>query len=282
MLTSLEAYSAYSTAPDVPLTIGGSEDEDAIFIREITGIGPVKSDVGTSPYGSTEGEYATGSHVGKRNIVITVGFNPDWINDTVASLRQKLYGYFMTDLSVTLRFFSDLLPTTQITGTVESCEPDIFTKDPSMQISIICPQPHFVAVSPSEVIGDAETDADWEAFSLLSTVKVPIHLEVEADEGDPDYDGLITIEHRVLAESPTQLKFTGAVAEGVKAYVDTHPGNKVIKNDFIVEEVSLLNTMTADSQWPKLVPGNNQMRVIIESTDVKKWTLSYYERFGGL
>ena len=55
--------------------------DDPIHIRDITGLGPVKAEIATTPFATSDGELFQGSTVGKRNIVMTLGFNPDWEGD---------------------------------------------------------------------------------------------------------------------------------------------------------------------------------------------------------
>lgn len=282
MLTNLEVYSAFSSPPDIPLALGGSPEGDLIHIRNIEGLGPVKANINTTPYGSLDGEFYTGANIGSRNIVLTLGFNPDWSEETVSSLRQKIYGYFMPKLPVTLRLFSDELPAVEILGYTETCEPNVFSQDPEMQISVICPLPDFVAVSPSIVIGDAVTDADWEEFSLLSNVLTSILVELSRTSGT--YDGLVTIEHKTLAPVTHKFEFGGSVAVGIDLQINTGRGIKAAENVVVAtgEKINLLNSMSADSEWIALEPGVNKLRVLTESATPMPFKLTYHERFGGL
>lgn len=284
MLTNVEVYSSWSSAPDLPLTVGVGEDEDPIQIRGIDGLEPVAANVNTSQYGSEDGEFYTGSNVGKRNIVMTVGFNPDWVNNTVASLRQKLYGYFMSKQPVTLRLFFDDGPAVEIDGITETCKPNIFAQDPEMQISIICPLPDFIAVSPSFVEGTAQVDPVSVDFTAVGNVKTTALLEITAVEGDATtYDGVITFERKTLASGSEIFVVTGTVADGITTRIDSKRGDKSAEVDYGVEQTNILNSMTADSVWPQITPGTNKVRVLLEAGAVDKhWKLTYFDRFGGL
>lgn len=284
MLTNLEAYSAWSSAPDLPLVFGVDEDEDPIHIRGIDGIGPVKANVTTSPYGSLDGEFYTGSSVGKRNIVMTIGFNPDWVEHTVSSLRDKVYGYFMTKQPVNLRFFRDDGPPVEIDGFVESCEPNIFSQDPEVQISVICPLPDFVAVSQSQVAGTASENPDSVDFTLIGSLPTSVLLEVVAEDPDSTtYDGLIDLELKTLKPGAKHFKVTGTAGPEIITRIDSKRGGKKAEVDFGPEQTNILNSMTADSVWPALEPGTNKVRVVLDAgATPKSWTMTYYERFGGL
>lgn len=285
MLTNLEVYSSLSSAPDLPLVLGGREDVDPIHIRDMTGLGPVKADINTTQYGSGGGAFYTGGNVGQRNIVLTLGFNPDWVEHTVASLRQKVYGYFMSNQPVTLRLFRDDGPTVEITGYTEGNEPEIFSKDPELEISVICPMPDFIAVSQSVVAGTANEVPDESEFTLVGNVDTSgrVVLTTIEDDPAPDYDGTVTLEHKTLAPGANLFKVTGSVAEGLDLIIDSARGAKVAENVIGAEHINLLNSMTSDSKWLALRPGTNKFRVLLDPAAADKaWTLTYFERFGGL
>lgn len=291
MLTNVEVYSSLSSAPDLPLQLGGREDVDLIHIRDISGLGPVKADINTTQYGSGDGGFYTGGNINTRNIVFKLGFNPDWTVHTVATLRQLVYGYFMSKQPVRLRFFRDDGPAVEIEGYCESNEPNIFSKDPEMEVSVICPNPDFIAVAQSIVGGTANEDPDEVEFTLLGNVETSGRVvittttteEPPVTDPDPDYDGTFTLEHKTLAAGADTFVVTGSTAEGLQLIIDSARGNKIAENLIGTEHINLLNTMTVGSVWLALKPGTNKFRVLLdEGAPDKAWTLTYFERFGGL
>jgi hypothetical protein len=284
VLTNVEVYSSWASAPDLPLEMGVGEDEDPLQVRGLDGLEPVKATVNTSPFGSEDGEFYTGSSVGKRNIVMTVGFNPDWINHTVSSLREKLYGYFMSKQPVTMRFFRDDGPAVEIHGYSEGCTPNIFSQDPEVQISVICPMPDFVAVSPSVIEGVAQPNPDSHDFTAVGNIPTSVLLEVTAAEGDATtYDGTITFERKTLAPGSEIFVVTGTVADGITTRIDSKRGDKLAQVDYGPEQTNILNSMTPESVWPRITPGTNKVRVLLEAGAAdKNWKLTYFDRFGGL
>lgn len=285
MITNLEVYSSLSTAPDLPLAVGGTGADDPIQIRDLQGLGPVKATVSTKPYGDMDGEFYTGTSVGKRNIVLVLGFNPDYVEHTVSSLRQKIYGYFMPKQPVRLRLFSDDLPAVEIQGYTESCDPTVFAQDPEMSISVICPAPDFIAVSQSQVAGVAKPGSDWVDFTLVGNVPTPLDLLVSADDADvTTYDGLVTFEHKTLYGAVEPFAVNGSIDASTDLHLNSALGGKKVENLFDGgEKANLLNTMSNDSVWPKLMPGTNSVRVLLDAGAAdKEWTLTYFERFEGL
>lgn len=284
MLTNLEVYSSLTSAPDLPLQLGGFADIDPIHIRNITGLEPVKADVGSRPYGDLDGEFYTGSKIGKRNIVLTLGFNPDYIEETVSSLRGKLYAYFMPKQQVTLRFFRDDGPTVDIQGYVESNVPNIFVKDPEVQISVICPLPDFINASESVLTGMASDSPETVDFTVLGNVDTPILFEMTAAAGEPVYDGPVILTHKNRVATDGTFQVNGTVAPGISLIINSLRGSKSAVNLIIAtqEKTNLLQTMSEDSIWTVLKPGTNSFRVDTESSTEKRWTLTYRDHFGGL
>ena len=147
MITKVEVFSA---RPAPILSLGGfMPSDDPVHIRDISGLGPVKAEITTTPSGASRGATFQGVSTDKRNIVLTLGLSPNWSTQTVSSLRQLLYAYFMTEQWCKLRFHSDELPTTDIEGYVEGFEPNHFAQDPEYQISIINPRPDFIEIDAS-------------------------------------------------------------------------------------------------------------------------------------
>ena len=278
MLTKVEVYGPYIGIDPLILNINGIET-DSIQIHDIDGLGPVKANINTSPFGSVDGESYMGSSVGKRNIIMALGLNPNWVDQTVSGLRNILYGYFMPKQPIRLRFFSTDLPTTEAVGFVESCEPNIFSKDPEMQVSIICPVPDFVAVDPiviTGVVNDAGIDPGY-----IGTVPTGFVVGVMTSVALPSYTGNITIENNTEVDQklivPTTVdgtyRFEASSRQGEKY---TH---KIVTATGVV--ASLLSGMTDDSVWPIFKPGENLFQVNAETAG-QSWTLVYFNRFGGL
>lgn len=119
------------------------------LVKSIDGLGPVKAEIATSSYGSQNGGLVKATRLGMRTIVIKLGYAPDYLgNQTIENLRRDLYSYFPPKGEVTLRVLNDAYQSVDIKGVVESNEPVIFTKDPEVQITILCVEPLFTALSP--------------------------------------------------------------------------------------------------------------------------------------
>lgn len=269
MLTEVKAYSAWESAPTLLLDANGRAETDLIQIRNIDGLDPVKASVNTSPRGIVVGDSYTGSSVPSRNIVLTVGLNPDWDLWTYEKLRQLIYSYFMPMRPIRLVFYSDDLIPVEIIGIVESAAQNMFSKDPEFIISVICPDPYFTALNPTVLTGQA---GDTVEIDYNGNVETGIRLMLTAVSGldptaidIPDFTVEATVNPLLYFEMGSQ------------------PMQKFIQNVDMSSGVitNLLDKMIDGSLWPVLKPGINAFYVITDQ-GVQDWELTYFERFGGL
>jgi hypothetical protein len=265
----------------LPLGDRGPET-DRIQIRKIEGLGPVKGDVNTSSYGSVDGESYTGTNIPSRNIVITVGLNPDWNTWSMEGLRRLLYAYFMPKKAVRLVFESnDDLPTVEITGITESVEPNIFSKDVDMDISIICPDPYFTAVEPIVVVGSTSSmrGRTVEEIDYKGSMDTGINVKISSvDSIEPTVIGI-----QVGDPTLTYFRVNAGVSINKWFAMNSLAGQKYVQNVDMTNGVisNLLYKVQEGSIWPVLEPGQQNFEVITNA-GIQDWELTYFERFGGL
>jgi hypothetical protein len=281
LFTRMEVVSAQSGAPDLPLGRGFMPYNDPIQIRGIDGLGPVKSDLALTPFATGRGEVYQGISTGKRNIVLTLGLNPNWVDYTMMSLRQLLYRYFMPERWATLRFFSDELPSVYINGVVESFEPNMFAQDPEIQISLICPKPDFIDMETSWRSGT--TDGSETFIDYIGTVPVGFVLLLAATEEVPTYTGSLRITNTVGDRSQTFSANSVSVDLATDMYVEINTV-KTTRHMYNVagdEAANILGKLNSGSVWLELSPGQNTFVVAADEPGLK-WSLGYFNRFGGL
>lgn len=281
MLTELEVLGLRSFAPTLPLLDGGTAGNDPIQVLEVNGLEPVKAAITTSPFGAFDGEAFIGASVGKRNIVLKIGLNPDWKVQTVEELRQLLYNYFMPKLFTRLRFHSTHLPTCQIDGYVEGVEPNIFSKDPQMQVSIICPKPDFVAVDASVVTGLTTNSAIYTDVDYIGSIPAGFILKVMRTTGTPGED---LIQVMLTGEyAPQAFPARGFLDSTNRWEMSSVPGEKYVRSVSITLGTirNYLNSVASDAIWPLLYPSENKLSVLT-TVPGQDWELSYFARFGGL
>lgn len=282
MITRMEVVSSQPGAPDLPLG-GFMPNDDPVQIRDINGLGPVKSDLALTPFATGRGELFQGSSTGKRNIVLTLGLNPNWANQTMTSLRQLLYRYFMPEYWSTYRFFSDELPDVTIRGVVESFEPNIFSADPEVQVSIICPKPDFVHLDTTIITGATTDPPDEIVLNYLGTANTGFVLIVESPEGEDSYSGGLTITNQygdlVQSFSANAITVDGLMYVEINTVRSTrHIYNVMYETR---EAVNILAKLALGADWPEFGPGENTFSIIADVTGLR-WRLGYFNRYGGL
>ena len=281
MLNKLEVFGLRSLAPTLPLNEEGDAGNDPIQVLGINGLGPVKAAITTAPFGAFDGEALSGMSVGKRNIVLTIGLHPDWSIQTIEELRQLLYNYFMPKLRVHLRFHSTAFPVVGIDGYVESMEPNIFVKSPTIEVSIICPSPDFVALDSVTVTGITNDGSDSTDIEYPGSVSTGLLLKISKAVGTPGED---TIQVNLSGEyAPLSFVARGNITDDIQWELNTTPGAKYVRSvsQSLGTITNYLNDISYDASWPMLYPGLNRVSVITPVVG-QNWELSYFTRFGGL
>lgn len=132
-----------------------AEPDSGLLLTKITGLGPVKSDVNITDVVTIDGGVFNSARLNTRNIVIYFRFQKGVDEDgnvrSIEDVRQLTYKYFPSKKPLTLRIETDNLKV-EIEGVVESNEPDIFSKEESNQISILCANPFFHSIYSNHTV----------------------------------------------------------------------------------------------------------------------------------
>jgi hypothetical protein len=273
----VKAYSSWRSAPTLLLDADGRAEGDLIQIRNIDGLDPVKASVNTSPYGSVDGASYIGSSVQSRNIVLSLKPRPDWDIWTYENLRRLVYSYFMPKLITRLVFYSDDMIPVEIYGVVEGVSVNLFSKDPELQVSIVCPDPYFTALDPTVITG---VNGEVETFDYNGNVESGMIVRVTHVSGAPTTIGIQLGDPKVtyfgVAADVNSTKYFEMSSIPMRKYVqNVNIGTGVIDN--LLSNVYLQE----GSLWPVLEPGENEFRVVTDA-GVQDYELIFYERFGGL
>lgn len=278
MLTEVKAYSSWRSAPTLVLNEDGRPETDYIQIRNIEGLDPVKASVSTSPYGSIDGASYTGSSVLTRNIVLTLKPNPDWDTWTYENLRRMLYSYFMPKQLTRLVFYSDDIIPVEIYGLVEDVSVNMFSKEPELLVSIICPDPYFTALNPTVLTGQNNVVTP---VTYGGSIAAGISVKVTAVSGDPP----TTIGIQLGDPKITYFGVEATVSATKYFEVSSIPMRKYVQNvdidTAVIENLLSKVYIQEGSLWPTLEPGENEF-VVVTDAGAQDWELTYYERFGGL
>jgi phage-related protein len=260
------------------LDANGRIETDLIQITNLEGLDPVKGSVNTSPLGSVDGASYTGSSVLGRNIVLTLKPNPNWDTWTYEKLRRLLYSYFMPKLVTRLVFYSDDLIPVEIYGVVESVTVNMFSKEPELTVSIICPDPYFTALEPTVYTGQNDV---VRTFDYNGSVESGMVVKVTDVSGGPP----TTIGIQLGDPKITYFGVTATVSASKYFELSSIPMRKYVQNvnigSGVIENLLSKIYIQEGSLWPTLQPGSNEFKVVTDA-GVQDYELIFYERFGGL
>lgn len=282
MLRRLEVFSSNPSAPELPLG-GFMPNDDPVQLRTIEGLGPVKAELASTAFASGRGELFQGSSVGKRNIVLNLGLNPNWVDQTMTTLRHQLYGYFLPEAWTKLRFFSEDLPTVDIEGVVESFEPNIFSQDPEIQVSILCHKPDFIDIDATRYEGIVDDGTSELEYIYTGTVATGFELRIDGTLTKPTYSGNVTIRNKA-PEEPQNFEVVGVVVDTTKYFKLSSVRNAKRAQVISREDgaaTNVLSKVSTESVWPEIRPGTNLLSVVAAEPG-QSWVMAYYNRYGGL
>ena len=226
---------------------------------------------------TTDGSLFNSARVEKRNIVITMlfGFAP-----TIEDTRLRTYKYFPIKKPLTFLIETDnrLVETV---GIVESNEPDIFSKDESNQISLVCDDPYFYSAGKLATVffefSNESVDLPLLEFgSIDSETEKIIYYDGDAEVGITitihaiGIAGNITMYNagtrevmRIDAEKIEEMTGSGIVA-GDDIIITTMRGNKKIGLFRQGHYTNILNALERNSDWFQLTKGENIFAYSVE------------------
>lgn len=113
-----------------------------IYVRNVTGLGYPDSDIPITELALSDVNYYNHSVFQTRNIVFTLSFVAG-VN--VELKRNYIYLFFPSKIEIKIEIeTSERESSIYIKGYVETLEADIFNKDETIQISLLCVNPYFV------------------------------------------------------------------------------------------------------------------------------------------
>lgn len=264
------------------------DEKSGLFITEIEGLGPVKADINMTSLATADGDIYNSSRLQSRNIVISARFT---YAKTIEEARLLSYKYFPIGKKVKFQIETDSR-FAETEGYVESNEPNIFSKETDVSISILCESPFFLASGK-----ESKQDVDFSAvepkfefeFSNESTSEPLLEFGniVNKKENTVYYDGdsetgcIITIHaignvknitiYNVKTRETMFLdtdKLTTLTGQGF-VYGDTISINTIKghKSITLLREginTNILNILGKDSDWFQLAKGDNLFAFVAE------------------
>lgn len=274
MLTKIEVFNGTSESLSLPL----QDISTGYVVEDVTGLDPVKATVVSTKIAQIDGSRRQASRRENRNIVLVLGFVPELASSTVEILRRNIYGYLSPKTMVTLRFHFDGVGFVDILGEVESCESPLFTEEPQMNVSVICFDPDFYALTSSEVAGVTTSTSGEAVFDYPGSSPAGYIFTLPVTRALTGF----TI-YNTHPNSVQQIfEFEDPLAIGDEIVITTSPGNKSIMRTRSGVKKSVLYGVTPESVWPYFSPGGNIVRVNASGSPNMPYSIEYVAKYGGL
>lgn len=273
MITLIEARSLQGTLLSLPM----GDISGGYSIQKVAGLDPVKATIVSSPFANADGEDYQSSRREKRNIVMTLGIESDYITNTVRSLRKGLYDFFKPKTSVSLRFYDDEGLTVSIDGRVESFDSDLFDQNPVVDISILNFDPDFLNVSPSTFSGSTVSTSATTVVDYDGDIETGFVFTLSVNRTLTEFTVYNTGEDGIVRSLDVQA----SLVSGDTVVISTVSGNKYVTLTRLGVTSSLLYSMSTQSDWLELNPGENHFRAYATGAAIP-YSVAYTERYGGL
>jgi hypothetical protein len=245
-------------------------------VEKITGLGPVTATLTSSSLAQVDGAQPQNARRDVRNIVLSLGFQPDYVITTVQSLRSALYDYFLPKDLVTLSFYIDETLTYVTTGQVEDFTNDMFSADPEVDISVVCYDPDFY--NPAALTLSQSTSNDTNTFDVsyagTSECGIIFALNVNATLTD------VQIFNTQPDGTGQKMEVTGSFVSGDVVTFNTIPGQKAVTLTRAGAVTSLLSNLTS-SAWISFKKGDNFFRGFANGL-VVPYVVTYTPKFGAV
>jgi hypothetical protein len=273
VLSSVDVTTPRGNLLSLPL----DDDSSGFRVVEIEGLGPVKANLVSSSFAGLDGEQYQSSRRETRNLKFKIELDPDPTTDTVRSLRQRLYDFFMPKTEASFKFFLEDGLEVGITGRVETCEPDIFTREPTINVSIICFDPDFVQPDMIQLLGMTTADTSARSFDYDGTVDTGVKFVLLPNRSITQF----TIIHTTPSGETRTLDFSAPLIAGDWLLIDTIPGEKEVYYLRSGVRHDVLYGISPQSNWISLENGINTLKVEALGPGIPL-TFEYFNRYGGL
>lgn len=273
MLDKVEVRTDQGSLLSLPFT----EISSGYLVQSIEGLDPVPANIVSSSFARLDGDQFQSARREKRNLIVKLGLEPDYTDQTVEELRNNLYRWFLPPRNANFRFFTDNNPLVDISGRAETFDCPIFVKEPVATISILCLQPDFYEPVEVSIAGSTTPGTTMGNIQYGGSVDTGIVFTLNINRTLSAF----TIYHQPEGEQVRTLLVNGQFVAGDVVQISTTPGNKyaTLTRGSVVS--SMLYWVSPYSDWTRLQPGANALRVSAEGAAVP-YTIKYTNKHGGL
>jgi hypothetical protein len=274
MLTMVEVFNGTGESLALPM----QDLSSGYVIQDIQGLDPVKAEIVSTKQAQLDGSYRQASSRGNRNILMNLGFIPEYAVTTVQALRRSLYAYLIPKTLVTLRFHIDGAGFVDILGEVESCEAPLFTQEPQATVSILCFDPDFSALASAVFNGSTTNGADVSVFEYPGSSPAGFVFVLPVTRNIAGF----TLYNTLPNNQQQAFDFVDPLVTGDVVTLTTIPGNKSIIRTRAGVDKSILYGVNPNAIWPFFAPGDNTVRVSVAGTPTMPYSITYTAKYGGL
>lgn len=265
------------TDQGVLLTLTMQDISEGFVIEDIDGLDPVKATIVSSSFAQLDGEQYQSSKREKRNMIFKLKLEPNYMDQTVRGLRNRLYGFFMPKMNANFRFFIDGVPPVDISGRVESFDAPMFTAEPKATLSVLCFNPDFYDPTVVQVVGDTTSTTTETPVQYSGTVETGVIFKLMVDRPMSE----VTVYFRPPDGTLRSLYFATPMIAGDVLEINTSPGSKAARLTRAGAASSVLYGVSPYASWISLFPGTNQLRVYADGAAVP-YSIEYTNKYGGL
>lgn len=269
----------------------GRPEQSGFLIKSVSGLGPSKANINTTEVSTNDGSFFNSARLNQRNIVFEFIFVESINRESIEDIRQKSYKYFPIKKNVDLLIETDNR-IVKATGYVESNEPNIFNSQEGTQISIICPDPYFYSTKKTVTIfsgieplfefpfeNNSLTDNLLEFSGIIVNQEKTVFYNGDSEVGIIIYIHAIgeatnltiynVLTREVLKIDTDRLEaLTGSIIKaGDDIIISTIKGQKFIRLIRDGEYINILNCLGRNSDWFRLVKGDNVFVFTAETGD---------------
>lgn len=284
MLKSVFVTNHHGERYELPLS---DYESSGFLIKNISGIGPVKTSINTSSGALSPGEFFNSSKIEKRNIVIDLDYFDD--GGLIEDKRLLAYNIFEVNTPIDIELNTDRGHVIAH-GYVESHEPTFFNKECGVSISILCLDPFLYDLGESIFsMSDLIKNFHFTFFNPDPLEPLPAStlvmgyydtnsMKVLHNKGNASGIGMV-IQVLVTGETLTNFVFgnqtrnefiafddqmlsnllPGGLQHDDKLVISSLRGNKYIKVFRLNTEYNILPSKEFNSDWVYLDSGDNSL-----------------------
>lgn len=273
MLTVVEIQNILGSVLRLPLL----DTSNGYSVRDIEGLGPVAATLTSSSLAQVDGAQAQNARRDTRNITMKIGFEPDFVNTTVQSLRSALYDYLLPKSLVSMNFYIDDVLTMVTDGQVETFDNPLFTDDPEADISILCYDPDFYGPAPLTLSTSTRSDTNTNLITYTGNSETGLIFTLNVNRALTDF----WITNARPDNQRQKMEITGSFVSGDVITINTKPGSRAVTLMRGGVSSSILAGFDETGIWLSLQKGDNQFGAFASGAGIP-FTMVYTPLFGAI